>query len=65
MNPLGNESSRASGGSRPVTVHITGPGVAHVDSQELINSDEVRQLLARMDEVFAGENRRRPRGKQG
>ena len=55
---------------RSVTVHVSGPGVAHVDSMELIRSEKVGRLLDRMDEVFAEEKRRRskqtkqPKGKR-
>lgn len=42
-----------------VTVHITGPGVAHVDLVELIRSKKVRRLMAKMQEVFEEEKRLR------
>lgn len=55
---------RASLSAKPVTVHITGPGVAYVDPLELLRSDEVGRLLDDMDEVY-GEAKPLPGAKEG
>ena len=44
-----------------VTVHITGPGIAHVDPDELLHSEAMGRLI---DDIQASRERRAAKGKE-